>query len=258
MEKEEGKLNLVAILTAILNNILPALFKYLFTKKHYLVLFIALFTLVGGIFAVSSYFYDNSNFQKQAKFDKMDKAVVNQITPCQDGFMGTIGAVSITPKTDENNNEWHEGIFLAAFAIMNGEVIDLRDNTSLYREVSKVDTNTYNMFLKVGKENFFPEAIDFRNGIDLALGDFTTLSKFFKRTDWGKNDDIKTLYLTAITNKNPFGEWLKPLFGEQVIYVISFTSHKNFISKEGCNDIRKKLMDFNLEIQALDKETEKL
>lgn len=251
-------MNLVAILTAILNNILPALFKYLFTKKHYLVLLIALLILVGGIFTASSYFYDNSNFEKQAKFDKMNEAIVNQITPCQDGFMGTIGAVSIIPKIDENKNEWHEGIFLASFAIMNGKVIDLRANTSLYREVSQVDTNSYNLFLKVGEKNFYPEAIDFKNGIDLALANFTALSKFFKRTDWGKNDSIKTVYLTSINNKNPFGEWLKPFFKEPVIYVLTFTSHKDFISKEGCDDIRKKLMDFNLEIQALDKEAEKL
>jgi len=235
-------LNLVAILTAILNNILPALFKYLLNKKHYLVLLGALAILLVGIFIVSYYFYDNSNFQKSDKFGKISKEAIDQISPCKNGFMATIGVVSTEPTFDKNNNQWHEGRFIFSSAIVDGIVVDLT-NSSTYSQNYQVDSNTYNFFTTLGQDDAFPAKFDLEDSTQL-INQYTTLRGFLDKTDWGSSKTIRTLYLTAIVNKNPL-----PFLTDKVIYVISFTTNKKFITNDNCNEIAEKLRNFNLKIK---------
>ena len=233
-------MNLVAILTAILNNILPALFKYLFTKKHYLVLLIALFILVGGIFAVSSYFYDNSKFQTNSQFQKMNQALIRRIEKCQNGFMGTVGVVSTEESIDKNNNISHTGGFISAIAVVDGKIVDLKSPGSIYNKDYEVDQITYNLFLTKGDDGEFPSIF--------ALKDKTgypTLDQFIESTDWGSNKTIERLYLTAIKTDN------MPLTKSKVIYVLTFTTNKYFEATPDCNEIGEKLLKFNKEIKSL-------
>jgi hypothetical protein len=240
-------LNLVAILTAILNNILPALFKYLITKKHYLVLLIALFILIGGIVAASSYFYDNSNFEKSEKFNKISKEAIDQISPCKNGFMATIGVVSTKPTVDKNNNEWHDARFIFSSAAVDGIVVDLT-NSSIYSENYKVDSNTYKFFTRLGKDNVFPAKFDLIESPQ-SINQYSTLRSFLENTDWGSSKTIQTLYLTAIINKNPFAFLPFSFLNDKVIYVISFTTNTKFSTNDKCNEIAEKLRNFNLKIK---------
>ena len=237
----------MAILTAILNNILPALFKYLITKKHYLVLLIALFVLVGGIFAVSSYFYDNSYFQKNDQFNKINKALIDEIKPCKNGFMATIGTVSIEEDIDKNKNIWHEGRFMSSVAVDNEQTMNLMTYDSIYYNNYKVDPMTYNLFSDLGKSSFSAK-FDLKDNFD-SLKNYPTLYKFIEKTEWGQNGNIDTLYLTAVTTDFP-------LLGTKVIFIISFTTNKKFYTKSGCEEIKDKLRifkdtTFNKEIKSL-------
>jgi len=236
-------LNLVAILTAILNNILPALFKYLLNKKHYLVLLGALSILLVGIFIVSYYFYDNSNFDKSKKFNEANKLVVDMLKRCGEGSAISLGIVSTQENIDQNNNVSYDGSFVSAFAYSsrNNGIVSLKTPNSIYDGVKPVDIATYNLFLRLG--NSFPESFDLSNMN--SIDNYPSLYKFLKTTDWGIAGTLKRIYLTSIITDVP-----APL-PKKVIFVISFSVNNDFLPKEGCFEIKEDLRTLKEEIKKL-------
>lgn len=150
--------------------------------------------------------------------NQLEKMIDKELRLCGDKSAISVSSVAIIKKGDYWVGSFK--IARACDAMQKGCILDLKPTKpQFYLEEQLIRSNTYNLLLDIGLNNFSTKFSlrNEKNAQDLnILAPWPSLKKLVEKTEWAQQGILHNLLITSIVSKD-----------ESVLYVITFLAGKD-------------------------------